>query len=178
MQNHIIRLAQGEDLKSILSIFRENIAREYAIDKKSLNRCCVTLKKLFKKRKGFSNFWVIIDMGANKVICWNSFVEIFPTALKSKSSLEVSIYIQLKYQENGYAFELMSFCLNNLRESDFSFVYGFANESKKSIHHVLLKLGFQEFGKVPKTNQFPYFEQKIIFIYQIDHKNNETLLPT
>ncbi|GAB2623001.1 hypothetical protein GCM10027035_18560 [Emticicia sediminis] len=167
-QKFIYRLAELEEISTILNIWEINIRHDYAVTEQTISECKKVLTQLFENRNGTNNFWVSVDNKTKEVIGWQSFLPIFHTPLKKETAVESSTYILPNYHKSGVAYELMKYALSQLPTSKVHFVYGFVNKENKGAIKLVNKIGFREVGIIPAfPSVFPYIQEKILFIYII-----------
>ena len=166
---YTIRLATEMDFEEISSIWLLNIKNDYEVSADDIKNNQEVLTDLFLTRRDYYNFWVTYDNFTEKIIGWQSYFPIFYTPLKKGTAVESSTYIHPDYHKTGIAYEMMNYALLELKKSDIYFVYGFVNKYNQGAIKLVNKIGFFEVGTLPAfPSIFPYFYEKILYVYIIN----------
>lgn len=166
-QNYRFTIAQDEDLQAILIIFENRIRQQYETPDDEIRQCVENLRESFINRGNNSYFWVARELDNPQIIGWQSYLPIFQTALKKNTALETSIYLDAEHHKNGAAFELFTYTLSIIEKEKYQYIYGFINSDNLRAVKFFIKLGFSQSGTIPPSpHVFPYFYEKLMFIYK------------
>lgn len=167
-ENVKFRLATSIDLPIIIDIFSSVIGKTYELESKIINEFITNLKTFFNNQNEFGNYWIAYDSTTNHPVGWHSFFPIFYSPIKKNTCVEGCTYIHPDFQNSGIAFNLINFALNEIRNTQIRYIYGFVDKYNTNAIMLMNKLGFIEVGVIPEyPSVFPFYYENILFVYFI-----------